>query len=177
VLALLVVLAWQTATPFFTNDLAGWMKVAGLGVALIGSIYKLMTGPVQRSVEKVTNDVDGIGAKVNGLETRESGALERIRASEHATGTLREELNRMHHDMGELKAEVRRSIDENHDMKIDIIGAINDAKREHAAQLGDATKAQAERDSRISQRIMRLETIAEIRGFLPRDAAHQEGGP
>jgi hypothetical protein len=61
-------------------------------------------------------------------------------------------------------------------MKVEIIGAINDAKREHAQQLSDATKQQAERDSRISQRIMRLETIAEIKGHLQRDSGQQEGG-
>ena len=152
-LAWLVLLA-QAGEPLFSNDPAGVVRALGLiGGALIVAlgasltfIYKILHGPAQRALEDVKDDLDGVGQKVSGLETRESGAMERLRAQEHASATLREELNRMHQDYGELKAEVRRGIDESHEMRVDIIGAIGDSKRELTAQITRAMEAQAERD-------------------------------
>jgi chromosome segregation ATPase len=75
-------------TPFFTNDVAGLIKVLVTVVvpttaAIVASVWKFMRGDlqaadarlheaVQRGDAEIRRDIDGLGSRVRGVETRQT---------------------------------------------------------------------------------------------------------
>ena len=59
----------------------------------------------------------------------------------------------------QLREEVRRVDDA---LRRDLRAAIGEARGEHAAALNAAVQRQAERDSRMAQRVTRVETLLEV---------------
>jgi archaellum component FlaC len=175
----LVVQASPAPEPFFTNDAEGMVRVflffGSIVLGSIGAIYKVMYGPHRERVDRIADDLDRVGAKINGLSNDGVSMAERVRSLETGAQMSRDEMSRIHVQLGALQSDVRQMIDESHDIKVDIISAVTDSKRDLTAQITESVRQQAERDSRISQRIMRLETIAEMRGIMPRDPTQQEG--
>lgn len=100
----------QADAPFFPNNLEGALKVGGMLAVLIGSMFAIMRGPLNRRIEEVDKqkgrDIDGVGGRATLLEARTT-------ALEAAVGQLNQdkradevETRALHAMLGEVKGEI-----------------------------------------------------------------------
>ena len=168
------------AQPFFANDMWGLLKVLLVVVApvvagVLAGIWKILRGPLQEADRQLTEEIrrvdDAVRRDIRGLGDRVTEAEERASALAADVATLKSEQSAaatdrhaIHGEIGEMKQAIRYFTAASIETKAEIISAINEARREHATALGAETQRQAEHDSRLAQRVMRAETLLEVRG-------------
>ena len=176
-----------TAQPFFANDMWGLLKVLLVVVApvvagVLAGIWKILRGPLQEADRQLLEEIrrvdDAMRRDTRGLGDRVAEAEEHVSAlaadvsalqSEQALSTA--DRITIRGEIGELKRAVHSLTAAGVETRTEIITALNEARREHAAALGAATQRQAEHDSRMAQRVMRVETLLETSGVPGREMA------
>ena len=163
--------------PFFTNDVVGLIKVVLTIVvptagAIIASVWKFMRGDlqsadsrlqeaVQRGDAEIRRDIDGLGARVSAVESRQTELDGSIRAmSEVVQGQARELtlLASAHETIDRRLNELRESSD---GLRASLTAAIHAAGREATQEI-----------AQVRERLAMIEKVAMLveRGVVRHNA-------
>jgi chromosome segregation ATPase len=167
------------STSFFTNDVAGLIKVLVTIVvpttaAIIASVWKFMRGDLQaadarlhESVERgdagIRRDIDGLGTRVSAVETRQTELEGQVRAMSDLVQAQARELALVasaHETIDRRLTELR---DVNEGLRASLTAAIQSAGREATQEI-----------AQVRERLAMIEKVAALveRGVMrhnPRD--------
>lgn len=143
-----MVLALQSADPFFSNDLQGLLKVLGLLAAFIvptwAFIWKILEGPLQRRFEKDSEAqigrVNGLGRRVKRLEsscTTNNEAISNLKA-DMALANVRS--SQTEKEVAELRESIRNLTELTSVHKTEIIEAFQKRTNEVMTFMHDLDK-------------------------------------
>ena len=151
--------------PFFTNDVAGLIKVfvtivLPTAAVIVGSVWKFMRGDlqaaddrlqeaVQRGDAEIRRDIDGLGARVSAVESKQTELEGSVRAmSEIIQGQARElTLVASAHDTIDRRLnELREGID---GMRTSLTSSIHAAGREATQEI-----------AQVRERLAMIEKVA-----------------
>lgn len=138
-----IFLAESMVRPFLPQTLGEWLTVLGV---VVGGIFA-----AHRYSQALTKQIDGVGSRVTSLEHSGTDREARVRKLEAAA--LVDQQDRIHLHERVTEMETRQDKIEEHldNVKVDIISHIAEVK----ALVND-------RANRQSERLVRLETIADI---------------
>lgn len=117
------------ATPFFSNDLPGALKVLGVFGTMLGTmialVVKLTQGKYAADVAAVATDLTELGKKVDRQEASTTRIETEQRAHERDITRHTAEIGGLLGGLGELRASVEAIRSQGVELHSDIMGAIN----------------------------------------------------
>lgn len=142
---MILVLLMQTEQQrsFIPETLGDWISVVGILVAGILFVWRVS--------HSLTKQIDGVGTRVTSLEHSGTDREARLRKVEEAQTIERQDRVHLHERVKEMEVRTEKLEDHLDNIKIDIVGHIAEVK----ALVTD-------RSNKQSERLVRLETIADI---------------
>ena len=156
-----------THTPFFTNDVAGLIKILVTVVvpttaAIVGSVWKFMRGDlqaadarlhevVQRGDADIRRDIDGLGTRVRAVETRQTELEGQVRGMSDLVQAQARELALVasaHETIDRRLMELR---DVNESLRASLTTAIHSAGREATQEI-----------AQVRERLAMIEKVAAL---------------
>lgn len=141
----------QVATPFYTNDVEGVVKLLGTFLAVAATIYGIIKARVTSDVT-TRRDIDGVGGRVKSLESSRTSQDTRLGALERAMAESRQRDDAIVSRVGAVE-ESTRSVEL-------LIRSAQDTLRVQVQEIKDAVTGE---QAKLRERVVRLETISELR--------------
>lgn len=118
------------AKPFFTDDLTGWFKLAAMYSAALGTVVavmvKLAYNAHTEKVRVLSNDVDGVGKKVETNSTAIAASVAAIAQLTTRVTVVEESENRHERELGEHDVKLTTFERTQHQLQSDIMAAIRE---------------------------------------------------
>jgi len=137
--------------PFFTNNVEGWLKLLGFVGAIAATVWATLKARVAQDIN-LRRDIDGVGGRASTLESDRTAHATKLQALESAAHESRTTIAALSGRISGVE-EAQRSIE-----KIVREGSDNIAQK--VAEIRDAVTGE---QARMRERIVRLETISELR--------------
>jgi hypothetical protein len=165
--------------PFFTNDVAGLIKVLVTVViptsaAIVASVWRFMRGDlqaadarlhdaVQRSDAEVRRDIDGLGTRVSAVETRQTELHGQVRGMNDLVQAQARELALVASAHETIDRRLRELRDVNEGLRASLTAAIHSAGREATQEI-----------AQVRERLAMVEKVAAlVEGGVMREGARE----
>lgn len=123
----MLIQAVNSAQPFFSNDLAGLIKVVilfgGVAASIIAAVWQFMKGKLTTADADLQEQINGVGSRVDEVKMSCTQTAVRLDGAEDRISRQEEKAGQMQTNIGELKAKVDQMILQGVDNKIEIIAA------------------------------------------------------
>jgi predicted nucleic acid-binding Zn-ribbon protein len=131
---LLQITTQQHAEPFFTNDLAGLLKVIGtfgsMLVVFLTALFKLVFHKTNADVVDIRKDVDGVGKRIDDVERQQLGCSTEVSALTARLAVHEGTVSNVQREQGSLGSSVEAMRKQSTELQRDIMSAIIEGNRQ-----------------------------------------------
>ena len=137
--------------PFFTNNLEGWLKVLGVMATTVVAAWRIVKARVRDDIQ-IRHDINGVGERLKVLEQERSGIMTAIQSASDGVKEARANHEGTTSRLGALE-ESQRNVEK-------LVVAM---EREIISHISDLKETVTGENVKLRERLVRLETISDLR--------------